>query len=424
MKNSKKQNGITLIALVITIIVLLILAGVSISLLVGNNGILTQASNAVIENRKSSAKEEVAMAVASAKTEYYTQWAKNTSKTLGEYLTSENLTKYTAGKGTVTEITANGDGSYILKYKENNQGTVYTFTVDGNQNVVLVGSEVEENSSNNVTEPTEVTASVVASNPSTYYGKTVNYSANGVTDWKVFYSDEDNIYLISSDYVENSKLPVSACDASKFYTYNIYWNRVYTQSPILSEKTWNTWTDYSSNPSGWAVSSLLKTSNWEDFKNDYADYVIGGAPIEMLVNSVNAKYPEERQLTTSKNEYGFYINSLDGINLSSNNGINHAAYNDTLYFPHKERVSNCYGYWLASPSARTHGVSFMDYDVEPGDFILGVSYGGWVDYGIFRNNAEDGYDCEYYGLRPIVSLKSGVSLVEGTGDYDFDLNLE
>ena len=39
----KKQTGITLIALVITIIVLLILAGVSIAMLSGNNGILTQA---------------------------------------------------------------------------------------------------------------------------------------------------------------------------------------------------------------------------------------------------------------------------------------------------------------------------------------------------------------------------------------------
>ncbi len=45
MKNiSKNSNGITLIALVITIIVLLILAGVSIAFLTGNNGILTQAN--------------------------------------------------------------------------------------------------------------------------------------------------------------------------------------------------------------------------------------------------------------------------------------------------------------------------------------------------------------------------------------------
>ena len=42
----KKQKGITLIALVVTIIVLLILAGVSIATLTGDNGILTRASNA------------------------------------------------------------------------------------------------------------------------------------------------------------------------------------------------------------------------------------------------------------------------------------------------------------------------------------------------------------------------------------------
>lgn len=41
----KNQKGITLIALVITIIVLLILAGVSIAMLTGPNGLLTQAQN-------------------------------------------------------------------------------------------------------------------------------------------------------------------------------------------------------------------------------------------------------------------------------------------------------------------------------------------------------------------------------------------
>ena len=40
----KSSKGITLIALVITIIVLLILAGVSIAMLTGDNGILTQAT--------------------------------------------------------------------------------------------------------------------------------------------------------------------------------------------------------------------------------------------------------------------------------------------------------------------------------------------------------------------------------------------
>ena len=53
-----KQQGITLIALVITIIVLLILAGVSIAMLTGQNGILTQAQNAKNRTEEAKAAEE------------------------------------------------------------------------------------------------------------------------------------------------------------------------------------------------------------------------------------------------------------------------------------------------------------------------------------------------------------------------------
>lgn len=67
MKNKKKKEnvdkGITLIALVITIIVLLILASVSISTLTGENGILTKASDAKRDTEREVAKEKVQMAV-------------------------------------------------------------------------------------------------------------------------------------------------------------------------------------------------------------------------------------------------------------------------------------------------------------------------------------------------------------------------
>lgn len=42
----KKERGITLVALVVTIVVLLILAGVSISLVLGDNGIINKAKDA------------------------------------------------------------------------------------------------------------------------------------------------------------------------------------------------------------------------------------------------------------------------------------------------------------------------------------------------------------------------------------------
>ena len=57
----KKQKGITLIALVVTIVVLLILAGVTISLLLDENGIITKSKDARTETRISQIEDEVGM---------------------------------------------------------------------------------------------------------------------------------------------------------------------------------------------------------------------------------------------------------------------------------------------------------------------------------------------------------------------------
>ena len=64
IKSKKKKNsGITLIALVITIIVLIILAGVSINLVLGNNGIIARAREAKNNYQKSAAEEEEGLAI-------------------------------------------------------------------------------------------------------------------------------------------------------------------------------------------------------------------------------------------------------------------------------------------------------------------------------------------------------------------------
>lgn len=57
-EKSKKNGGITLIALVVTIIVLIILAGVSISMLTGQNGILTRAAEAKEKTEKAQRDEQ------------------------------------------------------------------------------------------------------------------------------------------------------------------------------------------------------------------------------------------------------------------------------------------------------------------------------------------------------------------------------
>ena len=69
MKNRKSNNGITLIALVITIIVLLILAAVSIAMLTGENGILKKASTAKEKHLIAQYEEELNLCIMEMQTD-------------------------------------------------------------------------------------------------------------------------------------------------------------------------------------------------------------------------------------------------------------------------------------------------------------------------------------------------------------------
>ena len=116
-KNS--TNGITLIALVITIIVLLILAGVSIAMLTGDNGILTQASEAKDENIKGQEKEQIRLAMQSKKME---KMADNIERTV----TAEELQKQLIADGAKNvTVEAGENGNLVVKYADSkNEYTV------------------------------------------------------------------------------------------------------------------------------------------------------------------------------------------------------------------------------------------------------------------------------------------------------------
>lgn len=84
----KSNEGITLIALVVTIIVLLILAGISISVLTGQNGILNRAVDAKEKSATANAKEEAQVALNG----YLIEKKTNSNVKAKEYL-EENLDK-------------------------------------------------------------------------------------------------------------------------------------------------------------------------------------------------------------------------------------------------------------------------------------------------------------------------------------------
>lgn len=107
MKGLKRNKGITLIALVVTIIVLLILAGVTLSFVVGENGILKRATTAVEVNEKASAEEEANLVVADLATSYYEEKYVNQKSDLGtidNYLENQLTSKKTTEGGYIVQF--------------------------------------------------------------------------------------------------------------------------------------------------------------------------------------------------------------------------------------------------------------------------------------------------------------------------------
>ena len=115
-KAFKSTKGITLIALVVTIIVLLILAGVSIAMLTGNNGILTQGKRAKEETTVGHEKEAAQMAYAGAK-----------AKKLGEEVTAEDVNEQLTINGENATATQ-GTNKIIVTFTS---GKVYTIDQSG-----------------------------------------------------------------------------------------------------------------------------------------------------------------------------------------------------------------------------------------------------------------------------------------------------
>ena len=125
---SKTNNGITLIALVITIIVLLILAGVTIATLMGDNGILTKATEARDKTKITEEQEKVKLAVAGTLAE------ENGGNIRVESL-EEQLANYFADGYYDVAVGSNdtGENGYIVTITENNKnGNMYFVSKDGN----------------------------------------------------------------------------------------------------------------------------------------------------------------------------------------------------------------------------------------------------------------------------------------------------
>lgn len=143
MKNLRNEKGITLVALVVTIIVLLILAGVSLSLVAGGNGIIDKAVTASDRTIEGSAREQTELLLAELVADYFedkyvnantaltTQLAYIESRTGSAGLPAGDYTvKVTDGNLTVT-TTKNGNTKNVATGTVDSKGKVLTFEYVG-----------------------------------------------------------------------------------------------------------------------------------------------------------------------------------------------------------------------------------------------------------------------------------------------------
>lgn len=259
---------------------------------------------------------------------------------------------------------------------------------------------------------TKTSAEKVYENPTEYYGKSItNYEANGVTDWKIFYSDGKNVYLIASDYVDVDKLPTTSAgnkpenknsSYQKTATFSNVINDYDGSSNIIEEKIKALNSDYfnkgytSINNNMKSVAYMLDTRIWSNFAGEKVEYAIGGPTVEMLMASYNQKY------ASNGIDYRAQATSEIGYQISKDGGVNWANYyggilktNDSLYV--LSSSNDAYAMELASPSYG--GVSNL----------MHVSLYGGISINTYNDTR--------FGFRPIVCLKSDIQLEEDEDGY-------
>ncbi len=382
MKGIKENKGITLIALVMTIIVLLILAGIGIASLTGENGILKKANMAKFKTEKATTEEQVNLAVIAS-------YDKDGELEIEEL--KKELEKI-EGKVTITDSKEEFPVTVVVNEK--------IFEIDKKGNVTIKDGNQEGNLSSGI-----MAEDIVKNeNKSEYYGSIVRGyecpNSDGVNNWKIFYVDESNIYLIADNYIHYDYCPSSTTQKINKEIdndYSLSMNEVIKDYPngsahITNEKIKKLNDDYfnnkgyvSTNNNMKAVAYMLDTDVWSVYKGDKAEYAIGGPTVEMLMKSYSQKY---------KVDYRAQATDNIGYKISDNGGVNWEIYKNTIFNSTdslyvKDYAQYITGMWMASPSASYYkSLNVLD-------------YGGGLNVGYYSNSQ---------GFRPIVCLSSEVEL--------------
>ena len=362
-KQNMKQAGITLIALVVTIIVLLILAGVTIGMATSNTGIFKRASNAADTWNESRGKENAALA----------SW--------------EGAIDEHAGAGTNPNTSTGG----AVNITKNGQ------KVDISQITSVYGEKVD-------------------------YKPTTDQS--GV--YRIFYYDAagdfgpaGTLYLKRDWTANDTKLDGHSSATSTTYTearHTANGDKNALDTMKRMNKKWGEQRSTAENANEHEAMWLCDKTQWEKYvDSSKADYAIGSPSAEMYCASYNSVSHSVGNYTlgatyraTSAPGYIYTIGGTEASKAGTDadndywtgdNTVDYAKYN-SMYCG-QGGAKGDYRWWLGSPSA---GASSSVCSVNGFGAILNRSSGGsasFYNYGDSGNN----------GVCPLVSLKSGVPLI-------------
>ena len=217
----------------------------------------------------------------------------------------------------------------------------------------------------------EVTASDIADNKDEIGKDVTGYTAQGVTDWKIFYAgtmpgeSEPHIYLISSDYIPYDVIPQSTSGnkpdkgdfdrAAKFTSilddYEGSANITEEMIKGLNNSYFNdnNFTSIENNMK--SVAYMLDTKAWSGFATDKAEYAIGGPTIELLFKSYNQKHGTN-YVAEATSSTGYKV----GSESASEEYLTLSNISDPLYII--TSYENAYAYWIASPNANINYAVF------------------------------------------------------------------
>ena len=363
---TKEAKGITLIALVITIIVLLILAGVTIATLTGDNGILNQAGKAKDKTTEAESIERVQVEVA------------------GSYGLDGTIDK--------DQLNKNLGNIAGLKIGESNFGGE-NIVKELPVTVTLNGYDIGIDANGGVEKIPEIIAKIRA-NPQAYYGKKVtNYKASDsdTNTYRIFYVDKDNDFKdgYNTIYLKADFSGIVSCSTS----YDASQTLIKRMNPLWATKgnTVEAETTTISNQNEQAAAWLCDPSKWTAYcDTDKANYAIGGPSVEMYVKSYNQTHGDNalgcQYQTHDAPGYGYKVKGTIQNSgwYTNSNTLDYSMTYKSMYCG--QNGENTGTWWLASPSANgSGGVCFV--------------------YGHYAGLSSDGYSNDF-GVSPLVSLKS------------------